>query len=236
MRILTWNCNRGPAAKKLPLIGPLNPTISILQECPRPKEEDRSTLWFGDDPHRGITVTATSGYSVSTIPVREVPRYTVPIQVTGPMSFLLLAVWAKTDLNFHYVKGIIRGVECYADLIAAQPTVIAGDFNSNKIWDYKRPSHLNHSGLVRNLDALGLVSAYHHFHGEEQGAESSPTLHMLKDRGRPYHIDYCFVPKSWTAHIRSVDIGTYEAWIKYSDHCPLVVDLALPAAVLKGGS
>jgi endonuclease/exonuclease/phosphatase family metal-dependent hydrolase len=54
---------------------------------------------------------------------------------------------------------------------------------------------------------------------------------MLKNRGRPYHIDYCFVPKSWTAHIRSVDIGTYEAWIKYSDHCPLVVDLALPAAV-----
>jgi len=84
---------------------------------------------------------------------------------------------------------------------------------------------------VRNLDSLGLVSAYHHFHGEEQGAESRPTLHMLKDRERPYHIDYCFVPKSWTAHIRSVDIGTYEGWIKYSDHCPLVVDLALPAAV-----
>jgi hypothetical protein len=216
---------------KLPLIAPLKPTISILQECPRPKEDDPSTLWFGDNPRQGIAVSASSGYRISTVPVREVPRYTVPIQVTGPTSFLLLAVWAKTDLHFRYVKGIIRGVECYADLIAAQPTIIAGDFNSSKIWDYKRPSHLNHSGLVRNLAALGLVSAYHHFHGEEQGAESRPTLHMLKNQGRPYHIDYCFVPKSWAAHIKSVDLGAYEAWVRFSDHCPLVVDMALPEAV-----
>jgi hypothetical protein len=100
MRILTWNCNRGPATKKLPLIAPLKPTISILQECPRPKEDDRSTVWFGDNPRLGITVSATSGYCVSTVrpaKCRDIPsRY----KVTGPISFLLLAVWAKTDLNF----------------------------------------------------------------------------------------------------------------------------------------
>jgi endonuclease/exonuclease/phosphatase family metal-dependent hydrolase len=231
MRILTWNCNRGPAAKKIQLIAPLKPTISILQECPRPKDDDPSTLWFGDNPRQGIAVLTSIGYHISPVPTRDVPRYTVPVQVIGPTSFLLLAIWSKTDLQFRYVKGIIRAVECYADLIAAQPTVIAGDFNSNKIWDYKRPSHLNHSGLVRNLAALGLDSAYHQFHGEEQGSESRPTLYMLKKQNRPYHVDYCFVPQSWTAHIKSVDVGTYEGWINYSDHCPLVVDTALPGAV-----
>jgi exonuclease III len=228
MRILTWNCNRGPVATKLPLLAPLQPSISVLQECPRPKGDDSSTLWFGDNPRLGIAVVASPGYSVSHVPAREAPRYNIPIQVTGPTSFLLLAVWAKTDLHFRYVKGVIRAVECYSDLIAAQPTIIVGDFNSNKIWDYKRPAHLNHSGLVRNLSELGLVSAYHYFHREKQGAESRHTLYLLKKPERRYHIDYCFVPESWAAHIKSVDVGSYEEWIKFSDHCPLVVEMALP--------
>lgn len=227
MRIVTWNCNRGPMATKLPLLARLNPTISVLQECPCPKGDDASTLWFGDNPRQGISVQASPGYYISPLPVREVPRYTIPIQVTGPTSFLLLAVWAKTDLHFRYVKAVIRAVECYADLIAMQPTIIVGDFNSNKIWDYKRAAHLGHSGLVRNLAVLGLVSAYHAFHGEEHGAESRPTLHLLKKRERPYHIDYCFVPESWVERTKAVDVGSYEEWIRHSDHCPLVVDIAL---------
>jgi len=141
-----------------------------------------------------MAVTVSEGYRISSLPSREAPRYTIPVQVAGPLSFLLLAVWSKTDLNFRYVKGIIRAVDCYREMIAAQHTIIVGDFNSNRIWDYKRPSDQNHSGLVRNLEALGLVSAYHRFHGEEQGAETRPTLHLLKKRTRPYHIDYCFIP------------------------------------------
>ena len=84
---------------------------------------------------------------------------------------------------------------------------------------------------MQRLAALGLVSAYHQFYGEAQGSESRPTLHMLKKQDRPYHIDYCFVPQSWTAHIKSVDVGTYEAWVAYSDHCPVVVDMALPGSL-----
>src|SRR5205085_12581065 len=133
----------------------------------------------GDNVRQGIAVVALPGYGLAPLPTREVPRFVIPVQVTGPVSFLLLAVWAKTDLDYRYVRAVIRGVECYSDLIAAQPTVIVGDFNSNKIWDYKRASHLSHSALVRKLASLGLVSAYHRFFGEEQGAESRPTIHML---------------------------------------------------------
>ncbi|MBI5672792.1 MAG: hypothetical protein HZC50_05965 [Nitrospirae bacterium] len=86
-----------------------------------------------------MAVIASDGYRISLFPSCEVPRYTIPIQVTGPQSFPLLAVWAKTDMHFRYLKGIIRAVDCLRDLIIAQPTVVVGDFNSNKIWDYKRP-------------------------------------------------------------------------------------------------
>ena len=104
---------------------------------------------------------ASAGYRIAAIRARDVPRYIIPVQVTGPVSFLLLAVWSQKDPDFSYVRGVIRAVDCYRDLIGAQPTVVAGDFNSNAIWDYKRPAGQNHSGLVRNLAELGLVSAYH---------------------------------------------------------------------------
>jgi hypothetical protein len=231
MRIVTWNCCRGPASKKLTLLDPLQPALSLVQECPRLLADNGATLWFGDNPRQGIAIIASSGYRIAAIQARDVPRYVIPVQVTGPVSFLLLAVWSQQDPHFRYVKGIIRAVDCYRDLIAAQPTVVAGDFNSNTIWDYKRPEGQNHSGLVRELADLGLVSAYHQFYGEAHGSESRPTLFLLRKQARPYHIDYCFIPKAWSAYLQSVEVGTFEAWVKFSDHCPLVVDLALPNAV-----
>jgi endonuclease/exonuclease/phosphatase family metal-dependent hydrolase len=126
------------------------------------------------------------------------------------------------------VRAVIRAVEVYRDLIVSQPTVVAGDFNSNTIWDYKRPLTQNHSGLVQQLTSLGLVSAYHHFFGEVQGAESRPTLYLRRDPRKPYHIDYCFIPQAWSTRLRSVEVGTDEPWARYSDHRPLVVDIDVP--------
>ena len=231
MRIVTWNCCRGPAAAKLALLGALAPSISIVQECPRPIETTPSCLWFGDNPRQGIAVTASDGYAIAPAELRDVPRYTVPIQVTGPASFLLLVVWAKTDLHYRYVKGVIRAVECYRDLIVQQPTVVVGDFNSNTIWDHKRANDQNHSALVRKLAALGLESAYHSFFGELHGAETRPTFFLLKNQARPYHIDYCFIPRPWISLLQSVHIDTHDGWSKASDHRPLVIDLEMPRTV-----
>ena len=230
MKILTWNCCRGHLAKKLPLLDPFGASLTIIQECARPEVKAGSTLWFGDNPRLGLAIVASEGYRIALLPSCDVPRYTIPIQVTGLQTFLLLAVWAKTDLHFRYVKGVIRAIDCLRDQIVAQPTVVAGDFNSNTIWDYKRRNGQNHSGLVGNLEALGLTSAYHRFHGEDQGAETRPTLHLLKQRTRPYHIDYCFIPKVWVPHLQSVEVGTYDSWAKFSDHSPLLVNIALPEA------
>jgi endonuclease/exonuclease/phosphatase family metal-dependent hydrolase len=106
--------------------------------------------------------------------------------------------------------------------------VVAGDFNSNTIWDYKRPAGQNHSGLVRQLASLGLVSAYHHFFREAHGAESQPTLYLQRNPLKPYHIDYCFIPEAWRIHLSRVEIGSGDIWAAQSDHRPLVIDVDLP--------
>ena len=41
------------------------------------------------------------------------------------------------------------------------------------------------------------------------------------------HLDYCFIPKSWTEHLTKVEVGTYDEWHSFSDHASLIVDLAL---------
>lgn len=228
MRIVTWNCCRGPASTKFAFLKRLKPTIAIVQECARPVGDDPRCVWFGDNPRQGIGVVASGEFRISPVKPRDVPRYTIPMNITGPVSFLLLAVWSQQDRPYRYVKGIIRAVDCYRDLIKAQPTVIVGDFNSNTIWDHKRPNDQNHSGLVRTLADLGLVSAYHHFYGEAHGAESRPTFYLLWEKRRPFHIDYCFIPKEWAPFLQSVEVGTYRGWSRKSDHRPLVVDVAFP--------
>ena len=135
---------------------------------------------------------------------------------------------AQQDREFPYVKGLLRGVEVYRDLIEGQPTVIMGDFNSNAIWNRKRAGAQDHGALVTRLDELGLVSAYHDFHDEAHGAETRPTLYFLRKESRPYHIDYCFIPKTWASHVRAVDVGSYAEWTGASDHRPVVVDLEEP--------
>ena len=106
-----------------------------------------------------------------------------------------------------------------------KPVVIAGDLNSNKIWDAKRTVG-NHSDVVGVLAEREMVSAYHEFFGEAQGAETRRTFYQFRHAIiRPYHIDYIFLPREWASRIKAVDVGEYERWSKLSDHCPLIVDM-----------
>ena len=177
MRIVTWNCCRGAYVKNLPLLDCLMPDIAVVQECAKPAQESETSLWFGDNPHQGIAVTAAAPYKVRLLtPLDDVPKYVVPIAVSGPVDFTMLAVWSKDKQPYRYIRAVVKAVEMYRGLIAASPTVLIGDFNSNVIWDKGHPRDLNHSSLVKKLAELGLVSAYHAFHNEQQGAVSVPLL------------------------------------------------------------
>jgi endonuclease/exonuclease/phosphatase family metal-dependent hydrolase len=148
------------------------------------------------------------------------------VEVVGPTNFLLIAVWAKRNERSPYVEGVVRAVELYRDLFIQYPTVLLGDLNSNARWDAEHAAGLNHSALVSMLSELGLVSSYHHFHSEAHGEEKQATSYFQWKENCPFHIDYCFIPKAWTSRLQSVEVGAYAEWKNYSDHRPLLVELA----------
>lgn len=226
MKLVTWNCCRGAYSTKATLLDPLAADIAVIQECAKPKVESESCLWFGENPRQGIAVNASSQFRIRALPTAaEVPQFVFPVEVVGPESFTLMAVWSKGDPKFRYVMGVVKAIEAYREYFDCSPTVIIGDFNSNAIWNTNHPPRLNHSALVNLLSQLGLVSSYHQFFGEDHGMETRPTFFHLWKESRPYHIDYCFVPKTWSPRIESVEIGSYDEWKEISDHRPLTVNI-----------
>jgi hypothetical protein len=234
MRIATWNCCRGPYAVKTAAIATVAADIAVLQECPRPVAESDQCLWFGDNPRSGLAILASGDFRLRRLRAkRNVPNYTVPVAVSGPAQFTLLGVWTKPNPDYRYVEAVVRAVHLYRHQIASTPTVLLGDLNSNRFWDKSHPVDANHSALVRKLSALGLESCYHAHFNEAQGDETRPTFYFQWKSAKPYHIDYCFVPRAWVGAIARVEIGSYEFWKGYSDHRPLTVEFdraRLPAA------
>ena len=222
----------------------LKPDVAVISECAEPgrlraRGADRwlesEPVWIGKNPHKGLAVFAFNGHSVR-LSAQYHPslRYIAPVHVTGSSPCNLLAVWAQNAsdgvMRKHQLGPLRRALTRYRDFMRDGTVFVAGDLNSNTIWD-KPGWRLNHSTKVRLLDErFGLVSAWHALRGERHGEESVPTLYW-RDRtkdGPTYHIDYVFLPSTLIDRSR-IEIGTFEAWCgaRLSDHVPVVVDLAL---------
>jgi exodeoxyribonuclease III len=237
VRIVAWNCNMALHKKYEHLLA-LQPDIAVISECANvellsvggPEFKPCSSVWIGDNTHKGLGVFTFGAFrgSLSSIYETDFP-FIAPIRIDGPTPFNLLAVWACHAKPNSYVSGLgplRRAINAYRGFVEEHPT--DGDFNDNVKWD--RPRRLNNHGInVGELTALGLRSAYHHARDIEQGAETEQTLYWRdrKTDGPSYHIDYCFVPDSWTSSITAVKVGKFDDWVggKLSDHVPLVVDV-----------
>ena len=148
-------------------------------------------------------------------------RFALPVRVRGPLAFNLLAVWAQDAGGvMRYVRNAMDALDDHQALLGSQPAIVAGDFNSNSVWDLK--TKMGHSLLVERLRGLGLESAYHAHFNEQQGGESRPTFFQNRNMERPFHLDYVFLPRDWTA-LYHVEVGKPESWLKHSDHMPVVV-------------
>jgi endonuclease/exonuclease/phosphatase family metal-dependent hydrolase len=202
------------------------PDVAVIQECARPAAENDHCLWFGDNPRQGLAVVSSEPYRLRALDqLARIPRYIIPVEVTGPANFLLLAVWSKGSQRHPYVEAVVRAVKRYRHLFT-QPVVLMGDLNSNALWDAEHKADRSHSALVRLLSGLGLVSAYHTHNGEPHGSETKPTYYFQWKESRPCHIDYCFLPLAWAPRLHRVEVGSYEEWRAHSDHRPLLVDLS----------
>jgi exodeoxyribonuclease III len=218
----------------------LAPDIAVIPECANinvmrekaPNFLPTSSIWIGDSRQKGLGVFTFGTYRAeqSNIYKNDFPHIW-PVRIDGPTQFNLLAVWAcHAHANSYEARQgpLMRAMNTYRAFIQEGPTVVAGDFNDNVLWD--NPKKLNNHGInVGALTAFGLRSAYHQSRGVDQGQEPEPTIYWRNRKidGSRYHIDYCFVPDYWIDEGLSVDVGHFQEWVGVglSDHVPLVVDV-----------
>ena len=82
----------------------------------------------------------------------------IPIAVNGgDFDFNLFVVWANNpkDPDGQYIEQVWKAIDCYESLLTSTQIIMAGDFNSNTIWDRKRRIS-NHSNVVKRLEELGI--------------------------------------------------------------------------------
>ena len=230
MRIVTWNCQMGLDKNANALLS-LNPDLAVIPECSEKsavafKERGFESLWFGSNPLKGLGVFCRKGWSIRALHPPQL-EWIVPIEVDAPTPFTLIAVWAcrmGTGKANRYVGLVHQSLISHPEWFGGTAVVLAGDLNSNKIWDSERRVG-NHSDVVRILYERELVSGYHEFFGEAHGAETRNTLYLHRHVHRPFHLDYIFLPREWALRLKTVYVGEYELWSKLSDHCPVAVDI-----------
>src|SRR5437899_2078635 len=186
MKIVTWNCQQAFARKAVRIFSS-SPDIAVIQECSERSAEMLAAdgyagRWIGDNRNKGVAVFCRKGWRLrSMVRVSDgLPRWVVPFAVSGRLNFTLIAVWACAVKGSHresYVGQIHKALRERPEWFRGGPVVMAGDFNSNAIFDRKRPDG-NHSSMVEELrDRYGLISAYHAVHRQRHGEEATPTFH-----------------------------------------------------------
>jgi exonuclease III len=231
MRIITWNCN-GAFRKKFHLLEKLDADLYVIQECEDPAQSKgeyidwaKNYVWIGKSKNKGIGV-----FSKSRQPIESLDWKAGNLQLFLPCkigdSFNLLAVWTKQadSPTFAYIGQLWKYLQIHKENISSFPTIICGDFNSNKCWDIW-DRWWNHSDVVRELEEMGIFSLYHTLKNEEQGKETDPTLFMYRKPDRSYHIDYVFIPQKFLNKQTKIEVGKLDAWLGYSDHMPIVFDI-----------
>ena len=231
MKIVTWNCQQA-FERKAGLIFSGSPDVAVIQECSKRSTETPfhgyAAQWVGSISNKGLGVFCRKDWGLRRLaePKESDPKWIVPFRVRGPLNFTLIAVWAcaiKGSRRESYVGQIHRAIETYPKWFSEGPVVVAGDFNSNAIFDKNRREE-NHSSMVDELKKSGLESAYHAYFKQEHGVEETPTFHLYRRAERPFHFDYIFVPVEWQEGMR-VEIGSHDDWASESDHCPLTVEV-----------
>ena len=248
MKILTWNCN-GALRNKFEFLDSFGADVLVIQECEDPSKYKGEYVnwasnyaWTGDNKNRGLGVFVKNGHHLSVLPWKG--TYTIPgisnlhsnaswhtddlkifLPVSVNQNLTILAIWTKgSDQEaFGYIGQLWKYLQIHRQDLSRPLTLVLGDLNSNVIWD-KPDRWWSHSGVVKELNEIGLQSIYHHKTGELQGLEQTPTFYLQRNKSKPYHIDYAFA-SSDLINTCDLEIGKFEEWITSSDHMPLVVEI-----------
>jgi len=212
--------------KKTEQVLKCRPNLVVVPECEYLGDETTKRIWFGENHKKGIGIFSYSDFKLE-LNKKYGPsyKYVIPINVTGPLDFNLIAVWAMNDtdnVRKRYIGQVYSALSWCKELLD-EPTVVIGDFNWNAIWDAKPsyPLYGNIADVVELLKRRNIRSAYHEFFKEDFGKETKPTFFMHHEQNKPYHIDYCFA--SSNLEVGNVEVGNFGDWITRSDHVPIVI-------------
>lgn len=231
MRLITWNCN-GAFRRKLEAIDALDADVLVIQECEDPAQSaDDYKAWAGDHAwvgygkNKGIGIFPRRGQRIERLdwPDNGFELF-LPVRVGGDTD--VLGVWTQrsSSSKFGYIGQIWHYLQMHKAVLGVN-TIIAGDFNSNAIWDKPRRTW-NHSDCVEELEQLGFRSLYHHVSGEAQGQESLPTFFQHRHEAKPYHIDFVFAHRArLNGSAVGARVGAGADWLAVSDHMPVIVDV-----------
>lgn len=212
--------------KKAESIAKYCPDLVVVPECEHFGKETVKNLWFGDNHKKGIGIFSYSDFELQLSKKYDPSfKYVIPVEVTGPSEFTLIAIWAMNnseDVRKRYIGQVYSALNYYKELLD-KPAIIIGDFNWNAIWDIKSsyPLYGNLTDVVRILNVRDIKSVYHEFFNEHFGSETKPTFFMYHDHEKPYHIDYCFA--SSILEVSNVEVGNFDEWVMSSDHMPIIV-------------
>ena len=228
LKIVTWNCG-GAFRKKFQALASFDADIYVIQECENPdttkdkayKEWYGNFLWTGENNHKGLGIFAKNGIQIENLDWEtNVLKYFIACRVNGILN--LVGAWCNRGSIYQnrYIGQLWQYIQLNKKRF--ENTLIAGDFNSNVIWD-KKSRIANHSNVVRELAEINIASFYHKYHKEEQGKESKPTFYLQKNINKPYHIDYIFGSGCFHYNIIDLNIGQVQDWLAFSDHMPVLV-------------
>ncbi|HIX09871.1 MAG TPA: endonuclease/exonuclease/phosphatase family protein [Firmicutes bacterium] len=220
MKIISWNCN-GAFRKKAHLLSAYNADLYIIQECENPNKYPFDTaflnnylpIWTGLSDRKGLAFFVRKTLHATKIRLAFPPFHDYSFICIDHLHFL--GVWTHRP---NYIEDFYDFLSEYSNKIPAN-TVIAGDFNSNAIWDRLHKQKC-HSNIVQILKGKDLVSVWHTINHIEHGKETVATHYFHKNTDNPFHIDYCFAPAKIIA---DMTIGSFQEWIAYSDHMPLII-------------
>ena len=224
-------CRRPPAGRRTKVIWQYTDPNQCVDEVSTQASLQRDTahkvIWQGIETSRNGGVAVVSAQAAPQIEFVKIPflhRTVVPVHVHTPEPFLFVGVWTHPEPSYPKVAWEAMSACAQEAYKRGLPLVAAGDFNiSRRVKDQKKTA----PKFVKCMEEeLELVSAYRHHFKEEHGDETWATYYHQKKKCKPFHLDYCFVPKVWCEdrNIVRVKVEPFDAF-EESDHRPITVEI-----------